>query len=72
MLSSLKKIRKIKHLPYHQLLCFFSAMSAFNWLFEFYFYMLVVMVGYLPRRVVDAPSLEVFKTRLDGALGNLV
>ena len=27
----------------------------------------------LPREAVDAPSnLEVFKTRLDGALGNLV
>ncbi|GAB0184497.1 hypothetical protein GRJ2_000915000 [Grus japonensis] len=26
----------------------------------------------LPREVVEAPSLEVFKTRLDGALGNLV
>ena len=26
----------------------------------------------LPRKVVDAPSLEVFKTRLDEALGNLV
>ena len=26
----------------------------------------------LPREVVDAPSLEVFKTRLDGALGRLV
>ncbi|GAB0182110.1 hypothetical protein GRJ2_000676300 [Grus japonensis] len=26
----------------------------------------------LPREVVDAPSLEVFKTRVDGALGNLV
>ncbi len=26
----------------------------------------------LPREDVDAPSLEVFKTRLDGALGNLV
>ncbi|KFQ01129.1 hypothetical protein N330_09033, partial [Leptosomus discolor] len=26
----------------------------------------------LPKEVVDAPSLEVFKTRLDGALGNLV
>ncbi|KFU96637.1 hypothetical protein M959_03640, partial [Chaetura pelagica] len=26
----------------------------------------------LPREVVDAPSLEVFKTRLDGALTNLV
>ena len=26
----------------------------------------------LPREAVDAPSLEVFKTMLDGALGNLV
>ncbi|GAB0181962.1 triadin [Grus japonensis] len=26
----------------------------------------------LPREIVDAPSLEVFKARLDGALGNLV
>ncbi|KFV04225.1 hypothetical protein N340_11447, partial [Tauraco erythrolophus] len=26
----------------------------------------------LPREVVDAPSLEVFKVRLDEALGNLV
>ena len=26
----------------------------------------------LPREVVDAPSLEMFKARLDGALGNLV
>ena len=26
----------------------------------------------LPRELVDAPSLEVFKTRLDGALGNLI
>ena len=25
----------------------------------------------LPRDVVDAPSLEVFKARLDGALGSL-
>jgi len=25
-----------------------------------------------PREVVDAPSLEVFKARLDGALSNLV
>ena len=25
----------------------------------------------LPREVVDAPSLEVFMTRLDGALGSL-
>ena len=26
----------------------------------------------LPREAMDAPSLEVFKTRLDGALGSLV
>ncbi|KFQ73108.1 hypothetical protein N337_10640, partial [Phoenicopterus ruber ruber] len=26
----------------------------------------------LPREVVDAPSLEAFKVRLDGALGNLI
>ena len=26
----------------------------------------------LPRQVVDAPSLEVFKARLDGALGSPV
>ncbi|KFQ03739.1 hypothetical protein N330_03526, partial [Leptosomus discolor] len=26
----------------------------------------------LPKEVVDAPSLEVFKARLDGALSNLV
>ena len=26
----------------------------------------------LPREIVDAPSLEVFKARLDGALGNVV
>jgi len=26
----------------------------------------------LPRESVDAPSLKVFKARLDGALGNLV
>ncbi|KGL96037.1 hypothetical protein N301_02987, partial [Charadrius vociferus] len=26
----------------------------------------------LPREVVDAPSLEIFKARLDGALSNLV
>ena len=26
----------------------------------------------LPREVVDAPSLEVFKARLDAALGSLI
>ena len=33
---------------------------------------IIVMNNRLPREVVDALSLEVFKTRLDGALGNLV
>ena len=38
------------------------------------FFMLRVVKHWhrLPREVVDAPSLEVFKVRLDGALGNLV
>ena len=30
------------------------------------------MPHFLLREAVDAPFLEVFKTRLDGALGNLV
>ena len=30
------------------------------------------MLVQLPREAVDAPSLEVFKARLDGALGSLV
>ena len=30
------------------------------------------MLEQLPRETVDAPSLEVFKARLDGALGSLV
>ena len=30
------------------------------------------MLEQLSREVVDAPSLEVFKARLDGALGSLV
>ena len=29
------------------------------------------MLEQLPREAVDAPSLEVFKARLDGALGSL-
>ena len=29
------------------------------------------MLELLPREVVDAPSLEVFKARLEGALGSL-
>ena len=30
------------------------------------------VLAQLPREAVDAPSLEVFQTRLDGALGSLV
>ena len=30
------------------------------------------MLEQLPREAVDAPSLEVLKARLDGALGSLV
>ena len=38
-----------------------------------FFTMRVVRCWYgLPREAVDAPSLEVFKTRLDGALNSLV
>ena len=28
--------------------------------------------NWLPREVVDAPSLETFKARLEGPLGNLI
>ena len=31
----------------------------------------VEVLEQLPRKAVDAPSLEVFKARLDGALGSL-
>ncbi|KFO79629.1 hypothetical protein N303_03523, partial [Cuculus canorus] len=38
-----------------------------------FFTMRVVRHWYrLPREVVDAPSLEAFKARLDGALGSLI
>ncbi|KFM07322.1 hypothetical protein AS27_06202, partial [Aptenodytes forsteri] len=36
------------------------------------FFTLRVVKHRLPREVVDAPSLETFKARLDGALGNLI
>ena len=40
---------------------------------KFFFTMWVVRHWHrLPREAVDAPSLEVFKARLDGALGNLI
>jgi len=42
-------------------------------LVEFYFTERVLRCwNRLPREGVDAPSLEVFKGRLDGALGSLV
>jgi len=41
--------------------------------FKFKFTVRVVRCRHrLPREVVDAPSLEVFKAMLDGALGSLV
>ena len=39
---------------------------------KFFTVRLVKHYNRLPREVVDAPSLEVFKARLDGALSNLV
>ncbi|KFM07517.1 hypothetical protein AS27_14723, partial [Aptenodytes forsteri] len=39
---------------------------------EFFTMRVVAHWNRLPREVVDAPSLEVFKVRLDGALSNLV
>ena len=41
---------------------------------RFYFFTMRVVRHWhrLPGEVVDAPSLEVFKARLDGALSNLV
>ena len=39
---------------------------------KFFTMRLVRSQNRLPREVVDAPSLEVFKARLDEALGNLV
>jgi len=42
---------------------------------NFFFLMMMRVVKHwhrLPREVVDAPSLETFKARLDGALSNLI
>ncbi|KFZ48194.1 hypothetical protein N321_05922, partial [Antrostomus carolinensis] len=39
---------------------------------EFFTQRMVRHWNRLPREAVDAPSLEVFKVRLDGALGSLV
>ena len=39
---------------------------------EFFTVSVVRCWNRLPREVVDAPSMEVFKARLDGALGSLV
>ncbi|KFR13588.1 hypothetical protein N306_02338, partial [Opisthocomus hoazin] len=38
---------------------------------KFFMMMVVKHWNRLPREVVDAPSLETFKARLDGALSNL-
>ncbi|KFQ99170.1 hypothetical protein Y956_03692, partial [Nipponia nippon] len=39
---------------------------------EFFMMRVVRHWNRLPREAVDAPSLEVFKARLDGALSNLI
>ena len=39
---------------------------------KFFTQRVVMRWNRLPKEVVDAPSLEVFKARLDGALGRLV
>ena len=39
---------------------------------KFFIVRVVKQWNRLPREAVDTPSLEVFKTRLDGALSNLV
>ncbi|KFM09975.1 hypothetical protein AS27_04820, partial [Aptenodytes forsteri] len=39
---------------------------------KFFTVMVVRHWNRLPREVVDAPSLEAFKARLDGALSNLI
>ncbi|KFP00389.1 hypothetical protein N300_01491, partial [Calypte anna] len=39
---------------------------------KFFTVRVVRLWQWLPREAVDAPSLEVFKARLDGALSNLV
>ncbi|KFQ07411.1 hypothetical protein N329_09162, partial [Haliaeetus albicilla] len=39
---------------------------------KFFTMMVVKHWNRLPREVVDAPSLETFKVRLDGALSNLI
>ncbi|KFW67194.1 hypothetical protein AS28_06046, partial [Pygoscelis adeliae] len=39
---------------------------------KFFTMMVVRHWNRLPRQAVDAPSLEVFKARLDGALSNLI
>ena len=44
-----------------------SGTTKWKYILRLYFLRL-----YLPKEVVDAPSLEAFKTRLDVALGSLV
>ena len=39
---------------------------------KFFMMRVVRLWNRLPREVVDAPSLEVFKARLDGVLSNVV
>jgi len=39
---------------------------------KFFTHRVVMHCNRLPREAVDAPSLEMFEARLDGALGNLI
>jgi len=54
-----KTIRGMEHLSYEKRKKFFTVRVAKHW-------------HMLPREVVDAPSLEPFKVRLDGALRNVI
>ena len=53
--------------------CWYSSLqNCLAFLFKFFTKRVVRCWHRLPRDVVDAPSLEVFKARLDGTLGSLV
>ena len=63
-----KMIRGLEHLPYKGIL----KELGFSTLEKFFTKRVVRCWNRLPTEVVDAPSLEVFKARSDGALGSLV
>ena len=77
-------IRRLEHLSYEERLRELGLLSlekrrlwgdliaAFQYLKGAYTVRVVRHWNRLPREVVDARSLEVFKARLDGALSNLI